>query len=127
MQVTPSSTAANKVVYEIKGAVYIRLSIAETLLSRNASEILRGAENVREMAFPSSVTRVKGDAFLDRTLLRSVVLNEGFERLVDGNGSNIFGHAGLKMVTFPTTLREVQSNVFANCDKLRAAYVRDRC
>ena len=114
-------------MYETKGTVYIRLSIAETLLSRDASEILRGAENVREIAFPSSVTRVKGGAFLDRTFLQSVVLNEGFERLVGDDGNNIFGHAGLKLVTFPTTLREVQNNVFANCDKLRAAYVRDRC
>ena len=59
----------------------IQLFISETKFNRNMSQLARGANGIRTIIFPGTVRDVECGAFTNNWSLRSVVLNEGLEKL----------------------------------------------
>ena len=59
------------------------------------------------------------------------VLNEGLEKIGDQckglHCSGAFGSIGVKEITLPSTLKQIDMHTFKDCDSLRTIYVRNDC
>ena len=116
-----------------------QLFVSETEFDRSMSRLARGAEGARTITFPDTVRDVSYDAFKGNLSLRSVVLNEGLERLREhesaarsrfgcpGQYAEAFSNSWLQRVTLPATLKALGNYVFRDCGCLRKIYVADGC
>ena len=80
----------NGIVYMIdkeKRQSGIRLFVSKSEFDRSVSTVVKGAETVRTIIFPSTTKKILVGAFEDNKYLRSVVLNEGLER-IEGDSSD---------------------------------------
>ena len=68
------------VLYKRQGQELQCIFVAETKLNRNMSQIAKMATNARTIVFPNTTREIEEDA-ITRASPRSVVLNEGLERL----------------------------------------------
>ena len=86
----------NRVVYrqtEENTQSRIQLFIAQSEFDRSISAIVKGAETVRTIAFPGTTKEVRSRVFEKNEYLRSVVLNEGLERIEGGSNNEQHGGA----------------------------------
>ena len=91
-------------------------------LSRDMSQLARGASDARTFTFPKGVLRLRDRAFADSEQLRSVVLNEGLETLGEYQGPNCkgaFRGTKLRSVAVPKTVRLLGDRTFQACAELR--------
>ena len=73
----------NSVVYRRGGNAKrpcVRLFVSESEFGRDISVLIKGAQ-ARTSTFPNTVREVRSEAFAENECLKSVVLNEGLERL----------------------------------------------
>ena len=60
-----------------------------------------------------------------------VVLNEGLEKIGDQckglHCSGAFGGIGVKEITLPSTLKQIDQHTFKNCKSLKTIYVWNGC
>ena len=89
-------------------------------MSRDMRSIIRGAGRGRTITFPKTIRRVEAGAFYGNLRTRSVVLNEGMERLgedTDGTGQirgprGAFDGSRIARVTLPSTLKALGDCAF---------------
>lgn len=79
------------------------------------------------MLFPSTVRKVKNNAFTGNWSLRSAVLKEGVEKLHGYNYEDefdeycigAFAKSGLRQVALPATLKVLGRGIFCECRRLK--------
>lgn len=76
MKTVPSSM----IMYEISKEEP-QIAVTGTEFSRDMKTVFGGPDNIRIITFPKTVTKVKQGAFHCAKSLKSVVLNEGLEKL----------------------------------------------
>lgn len=91
--------------------------------------LAKRAQKAYTITFPSTVKRAQGEAFEKNDWLRSVVLNEGLERL-EGPGSDeqrggVFSGTRIKKIALPSTLKIIGDKTFQNCQMLKHAVFRE--
>ena len=103
-----------------KAQVQVFASGAE--LSRDISQLARGASDARTVTFSKGVLRLRDRVFADSEQLRSVVLNEGLETLGEYQGPNCrgaFRGTKLRSVAVPKTVRLLGDHTFQACAELK--------
>ena len=70
----------NRITYEISKEEP-QIAVTEIEFSRDMKTVFGGPDNIRIITFPKTVTKVKQGAFHCAKSLKSVVLNEGLEKL----------------------------------------------
>ena len=98
--------------------------VSEIRFGRSMSQLAGRPKGVRTITFPSTAKEVLDGAFKDSSL-RSVVLNEGLEKLGERNsGRNrytrdryegTFSSTQIEHVIIPSTLQLLGSNAFQGC------------
>ena len=100
-----------------------RLFICGALLSRDTTVLERGPETAKTVAFPNTTREILDGAFA-KTALRSIVLNEGLERIggrqEDDGGSHegAFCSTQIKKIALPSTLKLLGDYTFSRCENL---------
>ena len=98
----------------------LRLFVSQTEFDRSMSQIARAAKDIRTVISPSTVRKILDGAF-EGTRLRSVILNEGLERLgglVNKNKKfyiGVFSMTQIKYIVLPSTLKVLEYYTFYNC------------
>ena len=87
---------------------------------RGPSSAIKGAKKAKTATFPSTLRAVQKSAFGGSALLRSVVLNEGLEKL-----GRAFQGTHIEELAVPSTLRECSAHEFCDCDSLKLVWVED--
>ena len=112
----------NRIVYrrneKTKQSV-VRLFVSEMEFNRDISILVKGAQTARTVAFPTTLKKASGGVFENNTFLKSVILNEGLERL-GGTGdskqhSGVFGNTLIQKIILPSTLRVLGNYTFYEC------------
>ena len=89
------------------------------------------SNGLEEFVVPPRLRRIESGAFSSCEKLKRVVLNEGLEKIGDQcKGpycSGAFGGIGVKEITLPSTLKQIDMHTFKDCDSLRTIYVRNGC
>ena len=87
------------------------------------------ATNARTIVFPNTTREIEEDA-ITRVSPRSVVLNEGLERLGaketrDGweYEGRAFGETAIESVRLPSTLKRIEREAFYQCDNLQTVEI----
>ena len=70
----------NGTLYKARKRKSLSLFVSESEFNRELSRIVKGAEGIRTVIFPSTTKEIFDGAFRD-TSVRSVILNEGIEKL----------------------------------------------
>lgn len=65
----------------------IQIFVSESEFDRSISTVVKGTEEICTITFPSTVKKVLAGAFEKNECLKSVVLNEGLER-IEGDSSD---------------------------------------
>ena len=87
----------NRVVYrrtEEHAQSRIQLFIAQSEFDRSISVVVKGAEDIKSVTFPGTIRDAHSTVFEKSAQLRSVVLNEGLERL-EGRGCHNDQYCGI--------------------------------
>ena len=96
---------------------------SDKIFNRDISSIEGIAENGKTAIFPKTITRVREDLFRHKHL-KSVIFNEGLERLgecweEDGNyHAGLFCYCKVKHITLPSTLKVLGDETFNDCSCL---------
>ena len=101
---------------------HVRATVSGVELSRDIKCIFGGSDGIRTMIFSTIIRSVRQGSFHGVKSLKSVVLNEGLERLgteeykPDGEMySGAFQESGLERVRFPFTLKKIEDKAFLRC------------
>lgn len=124
MKVTPeqisgfsSSTPADKqeVTITIEGKQKsFTIQIAPLRVENGVlTEVLKGYD---EIIFPNNVVSIPKNAF-SNFQIRKVVLNEGLKSI----GNMAFFNSAIQEIVFPSTLEQLEENIFYYCDNLKKA------
>ena len=95
--------------------VLVQVFASGAELSRDMSQLARGASDARTFTLPKGVLRLRDRAFAESEQLRSVVLNEGLETLGEYQGPNCrgaFRGTKLRSVAVPKTVRLLGDRTF---------------
>ena len=85
---------------------------------------MKGAKSIKLVTFPRTVRDAHTGAFETSGRLRTVVMNEGLERL-EGRGCDggqeggVFNGAQIKKIILSSTLRTLGNTIFQNCRMLK--------
>lgn len=124
----------NRIVYkrhEKDSQSRIQLFVSESEFDRSISLFAKAAEGIKLVTTPSTVKETRYDTFVENWELKSVVLNEGLERLgeLEGNDQNkpegMFGNTKIKRITLPSTLQILGDNAFCQCAELKCVNFRN--
>lgn len=89
------------------------------------------SNGLEEFVAPPGLRRIESGAFSSCCDMVRVVLNEGLEKIGDQckglHCSGAFGSIGVKEITLPSTLKQIDMHTFKDCDSLRTIYVRNDC
>ena len=88
------------------------------------AQIIRGAEDAREVVFPRSVRVVKECAFGCIWKLRQVLANEGLAEIRLRQApwcltTGAFDSGSLERIRLPSTLKRLERRILARCERLR--------
>lgn len=75
-----------------------------------------GCESITSLTLPTGLKTIPRNCFFDLCSLESLVIPEGVETI----GQSAFGFGGFKSISFPSTLKEIGFQSFANCEALLA-------
>lgn len=92
-----------------------RLFVSEVVFDRKLSQIRWTKKDVKTIAFPGTTRKVLDYVFFGATV-RSVVLNEGLEKL----GRRSFMDSSIQRVTIPASVIVVGAEAFCNCRRLKS-------
>ena len=70
----------NRILYNPRAKKQQRLFVSGTEFDRRMSQVVKGAKDVRTIIFPSAFKELSYEVFQE-TPVRSVILNEGIEKL----------------------------------------------
>ncbi|MGN0229524.1 MAG: leucine-rich repeat protein [Muribaculaceae bacterium] len=73
-----------------------------------------GCEGITSLSLPTGIKAIPRNCFFDLCALETLVIPEGVETI----GQSAFGFGGFKTITFPSTLKEIGFQAFANCEAL---------
>ena len=73
-----------------------------------------GCEGITSLSLPTGIKAIPRNCFFDLCALENLVIPEGVETI----GQSAFGFGGFKTITFPSTLKEIGFQSFANCEAL---------
>lgn len=127
----PAST--NQISYEAnsESGRSLQAVVSETHFNRDMSRITKETAKIRTLIFPSTVREVLDPVFAGNMHLKSVILNEGLERLgqfEDGEFylcGGVFGQTQLQNIMLPSTLRVLGDYVFDQCYELEHVTFRE--
>ena len=117
----------NRVAYKRKEKTEqsrVCLFISESEFNRDISILVKGAKSIKLVTFPRTVRDAHTGAFETSGRLRTVVMNEGLERL-EGRGCDgsqqggVFNSAQIKKIILSSTLRTLGNTIFQNCKMLK--------
>ena len=117
----------NRVVYTVnreKKRSATQLFVSESEFDRSVSTIVKGPKETKLVIFPNTVRQTRAGAFAESPRLKSVVLNEGLEKLErpsDDQHSGVFHGTGIEQVMLPKTLLVLGDKAFQNCRMLKRA------
>ena len=115
----------SKIAYALyrRGDSAVRFIASDKIFNRDISSIEGVAENGKTATFPKTITRVRYDLFRHKHL-KSIIFNEGLERLgecreEDGNyHAGLFCYGDIKHITLPSTLKVLGDETFNDCSCL---------
>ena len=111
----PKTTPLGYVVADQDGLIYQK--VANDTMNENWIKV---NFEIPETIAGLNVTEIDGEAFLDNTVITSVVLPTTLEKIGDGAFRNC---DGLTSVFLPPSLTSFGNGTFADCDKLKKIFV----
>lgn len=116
----------NRIVYTInreREQSVTQLFVSESEFDRSVSTIVKGPKETKLVIFPSTTRHARAGAFAESQRLKSVILNEGLEKLegpCDDQHSGVFSGTDIEHITLPSTLRVLGDKAFQNCRMLKS-------
>ena len=89
----------------------LAIESSNTELSESA---FMGCEGITSLSLPAGLKTIPRNCFFDLCALEELVIPEGVESI----GQSAFGFGGFKNISFPSTLKEIGMQAFANCEAL---------
>lgn len=105
-----NAVPVNKIIYKTNGGTaQLRVCpvVSNLVYDRSVSVIVKGTKIAKSITFPGTIKGVCAGAFDEKQHLKSVVLNEGLERLEGGDdrSGGVFSGTRITKVILPSTLR----------------------
>ena len=103
----------------------VRVAVSGVCTDRCMRTVVHLRDGAREASLPKSARTVWSRVAKRCPRLRSVVFNEGLERLGEDEPPGAFSGSDLREVRLPGTLRKIGSRAFADCQQLVRVWFPD--
>ena len=103
----------------------VRVAVSSVCTNRRVQTVVRLRDGAREASLPRSARAVWSRVARRCPRLRSVVFNEGLERLGEDDPPGAFAGSDLREVRLPGTLQKIGSRAFADCQRLVRVWFPD--